>query len=335
MIFLYSTNPALPRCSSIIGQKLSSTSVCLQFCVRIFCDTKPSFKIPHVEPASPELQSQVLRSRFFTWSFFEKYVQRAYETSRKRRGQGWDKTGLRFPNPVLLEGLWPHQIAKLYYLGFAEGFLIPENLLHGHWTEEKASLLYVLVCCHGEVDWEGSMAGETAKEGLLDAIREDNERAVAALAVLLGVARALSTEAVRIAVMECDCNLNIVKHLLFNAQILSQAGAMDFHDPALWSWAQQAEDAGDPKGRQVREMLKKAEQFSLNFYERGQTNFQGVVTFPYSGPLFDARSSLDQSRMQQELLAKLYRNYGWRITAGRRSMSETSHVAHVEEYPNQ
>jgi large subunit ribosomal protein L14e len=73
------------------------------------------------------------------------------------------------------------------YLSFAQGFHVPEKLLHGPWTQEKAKLLYVLVSLNGEIDWEGSMAGEAAKTGMQEAIKEGNEYAVAALAVLLGV----------------------------------------------------------------------------------------------------------------------------------------------------
>lgn len=313
-------NIALPRSSLALAAKLSSQHIYLEVCIRAFYDTQ---KLP--TPALKLLQSQLLQCRFFTWPFFRKYAQKAYDAFSLQQKEAWGERGLETPHPSCLDDLWPNQIICLEYLGFPDRFFIPENLLRGPWTADNASLLYTLVCLHGEIDWEGSVAGETAKEGLFDAIRQTSERAVAALAVLLGIAKALSTEYVRTAAIDYKCNKNIVRQLLFNAQILS---TMDFHDPALWGWAERAEKSGDLNGPWLRERLKKAETFSLSWYERGETwkTVGGLVPFPYSGPKFNPTVVLHQSPIAQELLAKLYRQYGRRITTGR-SRTDTSQIS--------
>jgi large subunit ribosomal protein L14e len=309
-------NVALAQSSPLLGAKLSSTSIRLQFCVRAFFDTRE-------EPNPPvSLQSQLLACRFFTWPFFKSYAERAYSLlKQKQEANGWGETGIQAPDPSCLEGLWPYKLCKIDYLGFAEGFSIPERLVSGPWTSEKADLLYVLVCFHGEIDWEGSMAGETARQGLHQAIQQGNERAVAALAVLLGVGNALSTDFVQAAVIDYGCDKQIVRHLLFNAQILRPKDGVDFHDQSLWNWAVQEEKKGNPTGDWLRDMLKKAESFSLNFYEKGRTDFTGTVSFPYSGPKFDPRTSFETGivarELARELLTKLYTHYGRRITSGR------------------
>ncbi|KAF2499595.1 hypothetical protein BU16DRAFT_454947 [Lophium mytilinum] len=311
IIFLHSMNIALPRSSSLLGAKLSSQNIRIRFCIKAFFETRGDQNPPVT------LQSELLACRFFSWPFFLSYAERAYTLlKRNSEASGWGDTGIQAPDPSYLDGLWPYKLCKIDYLGFAEGFAIPDRLLCGPWTTAKADLLYVLVCFHGEIDWAGSMAGETARQGLHQAIQEGNERAVAALAVLLGVGNALSTDFIQAAVIDHGCNMQIVRHLLFNAQILPRKDGVDFHDPSLWSWAAQAEERGEPIGACLREMLKKAESFSLNFYEKGQTDFTGTVSFPYSGPKFDPRTSFERGLIARELLTKLYTRYGRRITSG-------------------
>jgi hypothetical protein len=114
-----------------------------------------------------------------------------------QRGKAWERTGVEVPGVRHFEGLWPFKFTTIPYLSFAEGFHIPERLLHRPWAHDKASLLYVLVSLNGEIDWKGSMAGEAAKLGIREAIKEKNEQAVAALAVLLGVPKAIDTSMLR------------------------------------------------------------------------------------------------------------------------------------------
>jgi hypothetical protein len=174
------------------------------------------------------------------------------------------------------------------------------------------------VSLNAEIDWEGSMAGEAAKIGIKEAIKEGNEYAVAALAVLLGVPKGITTELLRYAVMHCGCDINILRHILFNAQILAgeASNVLDFYDPALWAWA----EVNGHKGEVLKDMLKKAEAFDLEFYFEDNADWTKIVSFPYAGSKFDARTTFDD--MVRELLMNLYRNYGKKITRRRRGTPE-------------
>ncbi|CBX93025.1 hypothetical protein IAQ61_008754 [Plenodomus lingam] len=322
IIFLQSMNIALPRCSPTLGRKLSSRKVTMDFTMQSFFQTvdhKTHYRDRNRNCIGDAgLQSEVIASRFFTFDFFLAYVHRAHDALIKLRGKAWKETGVRVMGVEVFEGLWPYKFNQISYLGFAEGFHIPEKLLHGPWTQDKASLLYVLVSLSGEIDWEGSMAGEVAKTGIKEALREGNEYAVAALAVLLGIAKAISTDILRYAVIQCDCPINMLRHLLFNAQILGHymsRETLDFHDPKLWAWA----DAHGERGNVLTGMLKDAEEFALEFFFEEDSDWSKIVSFPYGGSKFDTRTSFND--MVRELLEKLYQNYGRRITTPTRQRS--------------
>ncbi|CAO2651192.1 Nn.00g094890.m01.CDS01 [Neocucurbitaria sp. VM-36] len=276
--------------------------------------------------SDPQLQSDILSCRFFTYEFFLDYVKRAHDAMIRLRGKAWEKTGVPVLGVQEFEGLWVFRFTKIPYLSFAEGFHIPEKLLHGPFTNDKASLLYVLVSLNGEIDWTGSMAGEAAKTGIKDAIKETNEHAVAALAVLLGVPKAITTDILRYAVINCGCEINVLRHLLYNAQILSQEiskDVLDFYDPKLWAWA----DANGERGDVLKDMLKKADAFDLEFYFDEDADWTKIVGFPYGGSRFDIRTAFDE--VVRELLGNLYRNYGRKITRKRRRISEHRVVVEV------
>ena len=315
MIFLQSMNISLPRASPDLGRKLSHKVICMKIVMRTF------FEESDDPLASSQAQADLLRCKFFTWSFFLDYVNTAHSAVLKKRHKAWASTGIVVPGVSYFTPLWPFKFTQLRYLGFAEPLLIPEKLLHGPWTNDKASLLYVLVAFSGEIDCQGSLDGETASEGLREAIKQGNELAVAALSVLLGIGRMLTTDLIRFAVMQCGCNINIVRHLLYNAQILHSLDAenkesLDFHDPALWRWIEQAEEEDDPKGSVVKMMLKEADRFALNFYLEGESDWADIVPFPYSGAKFDTRGSFDN--LKKELLTRVYQSNGRRIVSPRR-----------------
>jgi hypothetical protein len=310
MVFMYSMNIALPQCSPTLGRKLSSQTVIMEFTMRSFFQTvdhRTNYR-DRVKTSNPRLQSELLACRFFTWDFFLKYVERAHDAMIELRGKAWEKTGVEVPGVREFDGLWPFQFTKITYLGFAEGFYVPEKILHGPWTKEKANLLYVLVSLNGEIDWAGSLSGETAK----------SEHAVAALAVLLGVPKAITTEMLRYAVVQCGCNISILRHMLFNAQILAQntsKDTLDIHDPMLWAWA----EANGQQGDMLKEMLRKADAFNLEFYFEKDAEWRKIVPFPYGGSKFDTRTVFQDVHQDivRELLVNLYKNYGRRITRGR------------------
>ncbi|KAF1836035.1 hypothetical protein BDW02DRAFT_522078 [Decorospora gaudefroyi] len=309
IIFLHSMNISLPRCSPILGRKLSSRAITLAFTMKSFfhtVDHRTNYR-DRLVTSDAALQSAILSCRFFTYDFFLRYVEKAQDAMIM---ETWEATGVAIPKASSLDATCPSKVSKIIYLSFADGFHVPEKLLHGPWTQDKARLLYVLVGLNGELDWEGSMAGEAAKTGIEEAIREGNEYAVAALAVLLGVPKAITTDMLRYAVIHCGCDFSIVRHLLFNAQILAgeASNVLDFYDPPLWTWA----EVHGHKGETLKDMLKKAEAFDLEFYFEDNADWTKIVPFPYAGSKFDARTSFDD--LVRELLINLYRNYGRKIT---------------------
>lgn len=316
IIFLDSMNISLPRASPLLGRKLSSRAVTLEYTMRAFFHT-----VDHTtnyrdrkKNSDRVLQSQLLSCRFFTWDFFLKYVDRSHDAMIALRGKAWEKTGVEVPGVRQFDGLWPFRFTTIPYLAFADGFHVPEKLLHGPWDEGKVYLLYVLVSLSGEIDWEGSLAGETAKQGIREAVAEGNERAVAALSTLLGVPKQIDNGLLRYAVLERGCNITIMRHLLFNAQILAQGvskDVLDFLDTRLWAWA----DANGEKGDVLKYMLRKAEAFNLEFYFEEDSDWTKIVPFPYSGSKFDTRTTFDV--VVRELLMNLYWSHGRKITRRR------------------
>jgi hypothetical protein len=316
LIFLDSMNISLPRASPLLGRKLSSRAVTMEYTMRTFfhtVDHKTNYR-DRKKTSDPILQSQLLANRFFTWDFFLKYVDRSHDAMVSLRGKAWEKTGVEVPGVRQFDGLWPFKFTTIPYLAFAEGFQVPEKLLHGPWDESKVNLLYVLVSLNGEIDWEGSTAGETAKQGIMEAIADGNERAVAALSTLLGVPKQIDTGLLRYAVLDCGCNINVMRHLLFNAQILAQnlsKEVLDFLDTRLWAWA----DVNGEKGDVLKHMLRKANAFDLEFYFEDDSDWTKIVPFPYGGSKFDARTTFDD--VVRELLMNLYWSYGRKITRRR------------------
>ncbi len=316
MIFFYSMNINLPRASQSLGRQLSSHHVTMEFTMRSFfytVDHRANIRSRQVT-SDPQLQSDILSCRFFTYPFFLAYVQRAYNAMIRLRGKAWEKTGVTVPGVREFNSLFVYRFTKIDYLAFAEGFHIPEKLLHGPFTKDNASLLYVLVAFSGGIDWTGSMAGETAKTGMMQAMEENTEHAVASLSVLLGIQKAITTAMIKYAVLDCGCNINILRHLLFNAQILGRNVSkyiLDFQDPELWAWAA----ANPSKGEVLTNMLRKADDFDLEFYFEDDADWQSIVGFPYSGSRFDAKTPL--GRLVRELLTNLYTNHGRKITRRR------------------
>lgn len=316
IIFLHSMNISLPRASPLLGCKLSSGAVTMEYTMRTFfhtVDHKTNYR-DRKKNGDPNLQSQLLACRFFTWDFFLKYVDKSHDAMIALRGKAWEKTGVEVPGVRQFDGLWPFKFTTIPYLAFAEGFHVPEKLLHGPWEESKVDLLYTLVSLNGEIDWEGSMAGETAKLGIREAIAQSDERAVAALSTLLGVPKQIDTGLLRYAVLDCGCDINIMRHLLFNAQIWIQhvsKDVLDLLDTRLWAWA----DANGEKGDVLKHMLRKANAFDLEFYFEKDSNWTTIVPFPYSGSRFDTRTKFDD--VVRELLMNLYWSYGRKITRRR------------------
>lgn len=88
------------------------------------------------------------------------------------------KYGPHFRNDIFTSEL---SCSKWRILCGVEGCQIPEKLLHSPWTENKCEMLEIVIRGNATVDWIGSTSGEIAERGLLEAILENNIRAIRAL----------------------------------------------------------------------------------------------------------------------------------------------------------
>src|SRR5690242_3087708 len=137
IIFLYSMNISLPRAAPLLGRKLSSRAVTLEYTMRAFfhtVDHRTNYR-DRKKNGDRVLQSQLLSCRFFTWDFFLKYVDKSHDAMITLRGKAWERTGVEVPGVRQFDGLWPFKFTTIPYLAFAEGFHVPEKLLHGPWDE--------------------------------------------------------------------------------------------------------------------------------------------------------------------------------------------------------
>lgn len=66
------------------------------------------------------------------------------------------------------------------------GCKVPEKLLNAPWTTEKCDFLEMLLRCNASLDWIGTTSGEIAEEGLMQALRVGNARAVRLLVTKAG-----------------------------------------------------------------------------------------------------------------------------------------------------
>lgn len=100
-----------------------------------------------------------------------------------------------------------------------------------------------------------------------------------------------------------------------------------FVDPALWRWA----DAHEGKGVLLKDLLRKADNFSSEFYLEGEEGAQAkIVPFPYGGAKFDPRNPLNN--VGREMLVRLYRSHGRKMTVSpRRRRPRNQELEHVNE----
>ena len=142
---------------------------------------------------------------------------------------------------------------------------IPVKLLHGPWTEEQLSFLFVLLNVGGaEFDPDNKMYRDIAKKGLTEAIREDNCRAVHLIIEAWTCSRPLSmtwkeastfrikpdTEHLKVAVTERGCRRDIVQALLS-----AQSSDIDHTDTAVLEWAENQREQGDGRGQWLLVLL--------------------------------------------------------------------------------
>ena len=162
------------------------------------------------------------------------------------------------------------------------GCKIPGKLLHGPWTTDKCDFLEMVIRGNATIDWVGTTSGEIADKGLTQALREGNARATRLLVTragsrdpqglwslpcspcssdisapwpregllqantfyLRGVGVVPHTRHLRTAVLEADCQRDVVEALLGADDIEK----IDLEDRTVLDWAVEKKILGDERG---------------------------------------------------------------------------------------
>lgn len=246
-IFVLAGNVDLALASPNLATQLSSAHVHHQLTSQVLppilgCSDASS----KVRPVDLSTARRLLNSKFFTWPFFQDWVQ-GYTRNEATANQSEQP-----PVQSLWQDLEP--CAEL---------LPPKKLLVGPWPSDKVAFLGTLSQSEGQ-DLAGSdsVSGEIARDGLAQAITEGCESAVR---MLLRMGLTPDTALLRHAVIDSGCDQGVVT-ILLDATTSHQSehggkqqelatggsGGIDFLDPALWAWADQQQGE---KGSWIKRQL--------------------------------------------------------------------------------
>lgn len=263
LIFEYSANIELPLTSRALASKLSkSQHLQHQLATEVL---QPVLGNNTATAAKTDLcrATRLLNSRFVTWRFFTLWLRSHVEAPPQPDGDAGDG-----PDELA------NAIRSWASLGPSPSLLPPKKLLDpvNGFTQETCNLLAVLAYGVQYLPQQDPAYGEVAYEGLLKAIKETREDAVALL-LELGVVP--STETLRVAVTEGGCKEAIVLMLLhqpgrneqafissshFETHGDGDAGAVDLLDPEIWAWAEEAQKQGSERGEWLVAELRNAQQ---------------------------------------------------------------------------
>ena len=262
-IFEYSANVDLPLASPRLASQLESrhlhhslTSTILQPVLRRYVRDRYLFD-RYVEASDRELRAAVrlMESKFFTWRFFQSWLHEEFE-SRHLLSHCLDALGVGMDELTLAtQEEWTWRLLKP-----SPDLLPPLKLLHGPFTQDNIRFLHVLCCGFGELPEDVSQQFlYIATEGWKQAI---SEGAVDAVKAIGSLGLKPDTDLLRIAVIDSGCNKDVVRTLADQAKDML-VGPMevdlmdvDFLDPPLWLWAENAQANGDEKGPWLKDLLK-------------------------------------------------------------------------------
>ncbi|KAF2083713.1 hypothetical protein K490DRAFT_69543 [Saccharata proteae CBS 121410] len=270
-----SLNPEMPLASPVLASKLDSEHVRMEFCMRAIYRTGRLKMVPVTkerrqyleeqerrravlddqytmqiverpeaqERQRMELQSQLLRRRFFTTDFLQKYVDKAEAT--------WDA---EHPAPCKVEyyhAYCDRGIRLLEYLeiyGFARGAYMPEKFLKGPVEKSKIKKwIWSYLALILKLDTEHS---PTSEETLMEALREAilrNDREMLESMMRLAVENGIlpTTDMLRIAVMEVsNPDPRLIREILESSKYHQPDDQRTFYsidrmDPQIWAWIEQ------------------------------------------------------------------------------------------------
>lgn len=236
-IFEYSANISLPFVCRQLASKLSpSQHLCNTLVTR---SLEPILGVTHgtASENARTVATRLMNSRFFTFDFFTTWL-RSQPAARAvlESSEG---------NPRAWEALMP-----------STNLLPPRKLLTAPFTDEKMKFLFALSKSNtNDIAALDPAYGEMAYQGLVVAIREGLSLLVNEL-LHMGVKR--DTNLLRIAVIEAGCNNRMVLIVSGNTPKPDwpDVTAVDYLDPALWSWAERQTDG---KGEWLLDILRNAQ----------------------------------------------------------------------------
>nr|POE59157.1 hypothetical protein CFP56_24427 [Quercus suber] len=242
-IFEHSKNLSLPCASPALLAQLSDRHVYEMLTSQILKPVLDSCSSPtgHCDMLSSDVAaaSRLLSCKFMTWSFFCNWLQTVSAQIGSEDIPGRDQLSLNF-----FKTMWSR-------LGPSPRLLPPRKLLHGPWSNHRASFLNVLALDKASLLADSPILGEVAYEGLFEAIAEAH---VYAVETLLDLGVTPTTEMLRRAVVEAGCDKEIVLQLI---KASHETGRIDFLDPVLWSWAHRAQANGDERGAWLMALLRR------------------------------------------------------------------------------
>nr|POE79335.1 hypothetical protein CFP56_07400 [Quercus suber] len=241
-IFEHSGNLSLPSASPALSSQLSDHHVYEVLTNRIMtpvlgaCSTSTDQR--DMSSADVAAASRLFSCKFMTWPFFRDWLQLV------------SKRLLHEEIPVCKTSSLDCLKTTWNKLGPPPALLPPRKLLHGPWSDERVSFLIVLALDRPSLFANSPILGETACEGLVEAVAESHAYAVETL-LRLGVMP--TTELLRQAVMNTGCDREIVLQII---KASHEASKVDFLDPTLWSWANRAQVNGNDNGAWLMALLK-------------------------------------------------------------------------------
>jgi hypothetical protein len=270
IFFLSGHNVALLQASDRIGARLSSSYVynatCSHYLTGILDD----------RTAQTAAQTFIFASRWMTWIFFKSWLTRAYKTSGCL-------CGLTSAEGCF-DAQWPPNFEKATEMVFTRSHLprlafikarIPKKLLCGSWTPDKIQFLqFLLWLTSMTIDWDNDQVRQTAIDGRLQAMREQNLQAVELFNHNRRLGRFATLSTVRLAVMESDCDRSIVLDTMSTAAKWGTVTSWNCLE--LDKWCEERIKFGDPKGQWLKTKLDevRAADRLENIYRGGGTGYR-------------------------------------------------------------
>jgi hypothetical protein len=274
IFFLSGHNIALLQASGRISARLSSTYVYNATCSYYLT----SFLDDRI--AQTAAQTFIFASRWMTWTFFQSWLTRAYETSGCLCGLT--------PAEGCFDAQWPPNFEKATEMVFSRSHLprlafikarIPRKLLCGPWTSDKVQFLQFLLWLTGmTVDWSDGEIRQIAIDGRLQAMREQNLEAVELFNHNRRLGKFATLSTVRLAVMESGCDRSIVHDTMSTAAKWGTANSWNCVE--LDKWCEERINFGDPKGQWLKTRLEE-----VRATDRSEFSYQGDGTGYRSYPI--------------------------------------------------